>query len=46
MNRVLANHFPSRVRPFLDNIGVKGPRSEYNSEEVAPGVRRFILEHL
>ena len=46
MNGVLADHFPSRVRPFLDDIGVKGPRSEYNGEEVAPGVRRFVLEHL
>ena len=46
MNGVLADYFPSRVRPFLDDIRVKGPRSEYNGEEVAPGVRRFVLEYL
>ena len=43
---MLADYFPYRGRPFLDNIGVKGPRSEYGGEEVEPGVRRFVLEHL
>jgi hypothetical protein len=34
--------------PFLNDIGVKGPKSRYNDEEVFsfPGVRRFILKHI
>ena len=43
---ILLNHIPHKCAPFLDDIGVKGPRSEYNGEEVAPGVRRFVMEHL
>ena len=31
---------------FIDNMGVKGPTSRYNDEEVSPGVRRFIWEHI
>jgi hypothetical protein len=31
---------------FIDNIGVKGPVSDYNIEESAPGIRRYIKEHI
>ena len=33
-------------RPFLDDIGVKGPKTTYGNVEVAPGVRQFVLEHI
>jgi Integrase zinc binding domain/RNase H-like domain found in reverse transcriptase/Reverse transcriptase (RNA-dependent DNA polymerase)/Chromo (CHRromatin Organisation MOdifier) domain len=32
--------------PFMDDIAVKGPRSRYDDEEILPGVRRFIMEHI
>ena len=32
--------------PFLDDIGVKGPKTRYNNKEVEPRLRRFVLEHL
>lgn len=44
--KILEDHIPSRCLPFLDDIGVKGPRTTYDNEEVMPGVRRYILEHL
>ena len=27
-------------------MGVKGPKTKYNNEEVALGIRRYILEHI
>lgn len=30
---ILKEHIPERCRPFLDDFGVKGPRSRYNEEE-------------
>ena len=33
-------------RVFVDDIGVKGPRSRYHEEESLPGVRRYILESI
>lgn len=46
MTRILKDHIPKRAMPFLDDIGVKGPTSTYEGEEVEPGVRRFVLEHI
>lgn len=46
--KILRDHIPHRALPFLDDIGVKGPRIRYNDEEVLdlPGVRRFVMEHI
>ena len=53
--KILSPHLGSIAEVFIDDIGVKGPRSRYNDEEVEPpvglpaglpGVRYFILEHL
>jgi hypothetical protein len=46
--RILQDLIPEIAIPFLDDIGVKGPRSRYNDEEVPelPGIRRFVLEHI
>jgi hypothetical protein len=30
----------------MDDIGVKGLRIIYNDEEAAPGIRRYMLEHI
>ena len=32
--------------PFLDDIGVKGPFTDYGQQEAYPGIRRFVLEHI
>jgi hypothetical protein len=46
--RILQEHIPHIAIPFLDDIGVKGPKTRYNDEEVPelPGVRKFVLEHI
>jgi hypothetical protein len=32
--------------PYINDLGVKGPRTHYDYAEVAPGIQRFILEHI
>jgi hypothetical protein len=39
----LLNHV---AMPFMDDVGVKGPYTDYDNEEVLPGIRRFIYEHI
>jgi hypothetical protein len=31
---------------FVDDIGVEGPKTDYDGEETEPGIRRYILEHI
>ena len=46
VTKILAAHLRDRAKQFLDDLGVKGPKTTYNNEEVAPGIRRYILEHI
>ena len=45
-NKILEAQIPEKARPFLDDIAVKGPKTDYKEVEVAPGIRRFVLEHI
>jgi len=36
---------PDIVLPFLNNIGVKGPKTTYNNAKDIPGIWRFIQEY-
>ena len=44
--QILALHLRDRTKPFLDNVGVKRPKTTYNNEELAPGIRRYVVEHI
>ena len=48
MYRILYDLIPNVARVYLDDIGVKGPKKNYENEEIPelPGVRRFVVEHL
>src|SRR3979490_1623030 len=46
VTKILEDLIPKDCLPFLDDIGVKGPTSRYNDEEVLPGIRRFVIEHI
>lgn len=46
VSRILYDIIPGKCEPFFDDVGVKGPVTRYNDQEVAPGVRQFILEHI
>jgi len=30
---------------FVDNVGLKGPTSTYNNEEISPGIRHYVYEY-
>ncbi len=44
--KILAPHLQDQAKSFLDDMGVKRPKTKYNNEELAPGIRRYILEHI
>jgi hypothetical protein len=46
VSRILTGLVPDICRSFLDDICVKGPTSDYDGEEIRPGLRRYIIEHL
>jgi hypothetical protein len=46
VTKILEDLIPTECLPFLDDIGVKGPMSRYNDEEVLLGIRRFVLEYI
>jgi hypothetical protein len=46
VTKILEDLIPNSVLPFLDDIGVKGPMSDYGGAEIVPGVRKYILEHI
>ncbi len=39
IGRVHYRQIPREVWPFIDDIGIKGPKSRYNDEEISPGIR-------
>ena len=43
---LLDDLIPTVARAFVDDVVIRAPRSTYNDEEVFPGVRRFVAEHL
>jgi len=46
ITRILFDLIPSVCRPFMDDITVKGPKTDYGGEEICPGMRRYVVEHL
>ena len=52
IGKVHGRQIPHQVRPFLDDMGIKGPKDRYGEEEVEADtslgrvmVRRFVKEH-
>jgi hypothetical protein len=46
VTKILRDQIPHRCMPYMDDIAVKGPKSNYGEEEVEPGLRRYIVEHI
>src|SRR5207248_10464180 len=46
MNLILEDINLVIVMPFLNDIRVKGLYTNYDREEVLPGIQRYILEHI
>ncbi len=45
MAKVHFHQIPHEVHPFLDDCGIKGPKTRYDDVEITPEVRKFVLEH-
>ena len=46
MTKICRDHIPERCMPYLDDVCIKGPKTKYDGQEVEPGIRRFVAEHL
>ena len=44
--KILALHLRDRAKPFLNDVGVKRPKTIYNNEELALGIRQYMIEHI
>jgi hypothetical protein len=47
MSHIIEHLSPDWALAFVDDIGVKGPNTQYNNETIPgnPGIRRFIWEY-
>ena len=45
-NMILERNIPHDARVYIDDIGVRDPKTKYNETEALPEVRHYILEHL
>jgi hypothetical protein len=43
-NHCLAEEIPDHWNVFIDDVGAKGPFSDYDNKELAPEIQRFIYE--
>ena len=46
ITKILLDLLPNKARAFLNDISIKGPKTDYNGEKALSSVKRFILEHL
>ena len=42
---MLSEEIPTNGNVFVDDVGLKGPTSTYNDEEITPGIRCYIYEY-
>ncbi|RDB15232.1 Retrovirus-related Pol polyprotein from transposon 17.6 [Hypsizygus marmoreus] len=42
---MLQPEIPKNGDVFIDDVGIKGPTSAYDNEEIVPGIRRFLYEY-
>ena len=46
MVRILFDILKEKADFFFNDVPVKGPTTRYADQELYPGIRRFVLEHL
>src|SRR5207244_1817973 len=47
VNEVFKDFIPRAMRPFIDDVPIRGaPSAERDDTQVRPGVRRFVADHL
>ena len=46
VTKILEDLIPQTCWPFVDDVGVKGPYTTYDNEEVVLGICKYILKHI
>ena len=46
MSLILKDINPEVAKPFVDDVDIKKPYTDYDREEALLGIRRFILEYI
>lgn len=46
MLKILTPYLYDQVKPFLDNIEIKGPKTIYNNKKLVLGIRQYVVEHI
>jgi hypothetical protein len=49
MNLILIDYISHIARPFLDDVGIKGLKTQYNNKVIyntVSDIRQFIIEHI
>jgi hypothetical protein len=46
VSKILRDQIPHRCMPYMDDIAVKGPKTDYDGELLGHGIRRFVAEHI
>ena len=41
----LQDEIPKNGNVFVDDVGLKGPMTTYNDNEIVPGIRRYVYEY-
>ena len=44
--KILAPYVRDWAKLFLDDVGVKRPKTKYNNEEIAPEIRCYVFEYI
>ena len=44
--KILTPYLRDQTKPFLDNVGVKRPKTTYNNKELVPRIRRYVVEYI
>ena len=42
----MAPHLQDQAKLFLDNIGVKQPKTIYNNKKLAPRIKQYVIDHI
>lgn len=44
--KILVPYLHNWAKLFLDDVKIKGPKIIYNNKKLAPGIWRYVVEHI
>jgi hypothetical protein len=46
ITKICRDHIPEKYIPYLDDVCIKGPKTNYNSKEIEPRIQQYVFKHL